>query len=76
MDMLLPKLYGFQATARIRQDPKTKDIPVLAATALAGAGDREKCLESGCNDYIPKPFTHRQLGAAIHRLLEARMEMA
>jgi len=72
MDILMPKLNGFQATARIRQNPRTKDIPILAATALARPGDREKCLESGCDGYIAKPFTHKQLGAAIDRLIEAQ----
>ncbi len=72
MDIIMPKLDGFQATARIRENPRTKDIPILAATALARPGDREKCLESGCNGYIAKPFTHRQLGAAIDKLFEAR----
>ena len=72
MGILMPKLNGFQATARIRQNPRTKDIPILAATALARPGDREKCLESGCDGYIAKPFTHKQLGAAIDRLIEAQ----
>lgn len=72
MDMLMPKMNGFQAAASIRQSPKTKGIPILAATALARPGDREKCLESGCDGYIAKPFTHRQLGAAIDRLFEAQ----
>ncbi|MBI2210904.1 MAG: response regulator [Deltaproteobacteria bacterium] len=72
MDIIMPKLDGFQATARIRENPRTRDIPILAATALARPGDREKCLESGCDGYIAKPFTHRQLGAAIDRLFEAR----
>ena len=72
MDILMPKLNGFQATARIRQNPRTKDIPILAATALARPGDREKCLESGCDGYIAKPFTHKQLGAAIDRLFEVQ----
>jgi len=72
MDMLMPKMDGFQAASQLRQNPKTKDIPILAATALARPGDREKCLQSGCDDYITKPFTHRQLGAALNRLLEAQ----
>ena len=72
MDMLMPKMDGFQAASSIRQNPKTKDIPILAATALARPGDREKCLESGCDGYIAKPFTHKQLGAAIDRLFEAQ----
>ncbi|MBI3058026.1 MAG: response regulator [Deltaproteobacteria bacterium] len=72
MDMLMPKMNGFQAAASIRQSPKIKGIPILAATALARPGDREKCLESGCDGYIAKPFTHRQLGAAIDRLFEVQ----
>lgn len=76
MDMLMPKMDGFQAAASIRQNPKTKGIPILAATALARPGDREKCLESGCDGYIAKPFTHRQLGAAIERILEPRADFA
>lgn len=70
MDMIMPKMDGFQAAVSIRQNPKTRNIPILAATALARPGDREKCLESGCNGYIAKPFTHRQLGAAIDRLFD------
>ena len=72
MDMLMPKMDGFQAASSIRQNPKTKDIPILAATALARPGDKDKCLESGCDGYIAKPFTHKQLGAAIDRLFEAQ----
>lgn len=76
MDMLMPKMDGFQAAASIRQSPKTKGIPILAATALARPGDREKCLESGCDGYTAKPFTHRQLGAASERILEPRADFA
>ena len=72
MDIILPKIDGLQAVSRIRQNPKTKDIPILAATALAMPGDREKCLEGGCDGYIAKPFNHRQLGAAIERLFAAQ----
>ena len=61
MDMMMPVMDGLQATSRIRQDPKTKHIPVLAATALAMRGDKERCLASGCNSYIAKPFTRGQL---------------
>ena len=71
MDISLPKLNGLGATALIRQNPKTKAIPILAATARALPGDREKCLQGGCDDYIAKPFTHRELGAAIKKLLKA-----
>ncbi|HTM07401.1 MAG TPA: response regulator [Verrucomicrobiae bacterium] len=69
MDISLPHMDGLQATALIRQNPKTKSIPILAATARALPGDREKCIDGGCNDYIAKPFTHRELGAALKKLL-------
>jgi CheY-like chemotaxis protein len=70
MDISLPKVDGIEATSMIRSNPKTRSIPILAATARALPGDREKCLQGGCDDYIAKPFTHRQLGAAIKRLLK------
>ncbi|MCH7915093.1 MAG: response regulator [Deltaproteobacteria bacterium] len=70
MDISLPKMDGLEATALIRNNPKTKNIPILAATARALPGDREKCIQAGCDDYIAKPFTHRELGAAIKKLLK------
>jgi len=70
MDIIMPKMDGLQAASQIRKNPKTKDIPILAATALARPGDREKCLEGGCDGYIAKPFTHKQLGVAIEKLFE------
>jgi CheY-like chemotaxis protein len=70
MDISLPKMDGLEAASLIRKDPKTETIPILAATARALPGDREKCLQGGCDDYIAKPFTHRELGAAIKRLLK------
>jgi CheY-like chemotaxis protein len=70
MDILLPKLDGLEASAKIRGNPKTQDIPILAATALCRDKDRLDCLASGCDDHLAKPFTHRQLGARIDRLLK------
>ena len=70
MDISLPKMDGLEATSLIRNNPKTKSIPIIAATARALPGDREKCLEGGCDDYIAKPFTHKELGAAIKKLLK------
>lgn len=75
MDMLLPKMDGFQATSRLRNDPKTKHIPILAATAQAMEGDRGKCLAAGCDDYIAKPFTYKELGAAVGLLLRTTKEI-
>jgi CheY-like chemotaxis protein len=70
MDIMLPKMNGIEATLQIRSNPKTRSIPILAATAKAMPGDREKCLNEGFDGYLAKPFTHRELGYAIERLLE------
>ncbi len=74
MDMLMPKMDGGEATARIRKNPKTQAIPILAATAKALPEDRDKCLASGCDDYIAKPFSYRELHAAIEKLLKRQSE--
>lgn len=70
MDISLPKMDGLEASSLIRKNPKTSSIPILAATARALPGDQEKCLQAGCDDYIAKPFTHRELGASVKRLLK------
>jgi CheY-like chemotaxis protein len=69
MDIQMPVMDGFHATSQIRKEPTTQVIPILAATAKTMSGDKQKCLDSGCNDYIAKPFTHRQLQFAIEKLL-------
>ncbi len=71
MDIRLPKMDGLQAASQIRKNPKTQAIPILAATVKALPGDREECLASGCDDYIAKPFTYKELGAAIEKLLKS-----
>jgi CheY-like chemotaxis protein len=72
MDIRMPKMDGLEAVARIRSNPKTASIPILAATGKALPGDREMCLEGGCDGYLAKPFTHRELQAAIEKLLMSR----
>lgn len=60
MDMQMPIMNGFEATEKIRQMPEYKNIPIIALTAFAMKGDREKCLESGATDYIPKPIDSKE----------------
>jgi two-component system, cell cycle response regulator DivK len=69
MDIQMPVMDGLQAASQIRKEPTTQVIPILAATAKTMSGDKQKCLESGCNDYIAKPFTHKQLQIAVEKLL-------
>ncbi|MBD2776015.1 response regulator [Iningainema tapete] len=69
MDMGLPVLNGWEATKLIKQSSDTESIPVIALTAYAMAGDREKALESGCDEYETKPIDLTQLLQKIQLLL-------
>jgi two-component system, cell cycle response regulator DivK len=69
MDMGLPILDGWQATKQIKANPQTASIPIIALTAHAIAGDREKCLAVGCDDYDTKPVEFPRLLEKIYTLL-------
>ena len=56
MDLHLPKLNGWDATRRLKKDPRFQQVPILAMTAHTMLGDRERALEAGCNDYYTKPI--------------------
>ncbi|TAE99505.1 MAG: response regulator [Oscillatoriales cyanobacterium] len=74
MDMSLPVLDGWRATQQIKADPDTKMIPVIALTANAMAGDREKCLAAGCDDYDTKPVEFPRLLGKIELLLKEAVQ--
>lgn len=69
MDMSLPVMDGWEATRRLKGSPDTRHIPIIALTAHAVAGDRERCLEAGCDDYENKPVKFPQLLAKIDHYL-------
>lgn len=71
MDMSLPVMDGWEATRRVKSDDATRGVPVIGLTAHAMAGDREKAIEAGCDDYDTKPVELERLIGKIERLLGA-----
>jgi two-component system cell cycle response regulator DivK len=69
MDMSLPVLSGWQATERLKADPDTRAIPIIALTAHAMAEDRQKAIDAGCDDYDTKPVEFARLLEKIGALL-------
>ena|SRR5688572_13228082 len=69
MDMSLPVLDGWEATRQLKVDPAIRDVPVIALTAHAMAGDREKALAAGCDEYDTKPVEFARLLGKIQELL-------
>jgi len=69
MDISIPKIDGFEVTRRLKEMENFKDIPIIALTAHAMKGDREKALEAGCDGYISKPINVRQLPDQIQAFL-------
>ena len=67
MDLSLPEMDGWEATRRLKADPATAGIPVVAATAHAMVGDREKALAAGCDEYFTKPYKPDELRQLVAR---------
>lgn len=73
MDMQMPVMNGFEATQKIRELANYKDTPIIALTAFAMKGDREKCLEAGATDYIPKPIDSQEFIQKVKYYTESKV---
>lgn len=69
MDLSLPRVDGWTATRRIKANPDLQHIPIIALTAHAMIGDRERALAAGCDDYVSKPINLRELASKLARYL-------
>jgi CheY-like chemotaxis protein len=69
MDIQMPVMDGLEAIHRLRMEERFTSTPIIALTALAMPGDRERCLEAGANEYLSKPISLKKLAEIIHRQL-------
>ena len=69
MDIQLPVFDGYEATRRIKANPATRNIPIIAVTSYALSGDETKALAAGCDGYVAKPFSPRRILAMVQELL-------
>ena len=70
MDIQLPKISGLEVTRRLRQMPAFSHTPIIAVTAYAMKGDREKVIDAGCDMYLPKPINTRELPEVVAEVLQ------
>lgn len=72
LDIMMPKMSGYEVCQRLKSDPKTKNIPVLMVTALAEMGDIERAVQAGAADFLTKPVNKLELTTRVRSLLQIR----
>ena len=72
LDIMMPRLSGYEVCQQLKQDKRTKDIPILMVTALAEKADIEKAVEAGCDDFLSKPVNSLELKTRVRSLLRVR----
>ena len=75
MDLEMPVIDGWEATRRIKNDPQTHEIPIIGLSAHALAGEREKAIAAGCDDFDTKPIEFERLVATVRRLLVRKVNI-
>jgi len=72
LDIMMPRMSGFEVCRKIKSDPATRDIPIIMVTALNELGDIERAVDSGCDDFITKPVNRLELLVRVKSLLRVR----
>ncbi len=72
LDIMMPKLSGYEVCQQVKKNPVTKDIPILIVTALNEMGDIEKAVAAGCDDFLSKPINRMELTTRVRSLLRVR----
>ncbi len=72
LDIMMPRMSGYEVCEKLKSDPETSDIPVLMVTALNEMGDIEKAVQAGCDDFLTKPVNQLELKTRVRSLLKVR----
>ncbi|MGR3318719.1 MAG: response regulator [Candidatus Anammoxibacter sp.] len=75
MDIGLPEMDGFELTRQIKRDKTTKNVPIIAVTAHAMKGEKEKMLDAGCDDYVSKPIDINEFSKTVEKVLNDKKQL-